>query len=72
VFGPAFSSGVVDQDAAHGLGGGGKKVPPTIPILAVVRLHEAQIRLMNQGRRLERLAGFFLVQPLAASLRSSS
>jgi len=48
---------VVDEEKAHGLGGGGEKVPAARerPIA-----HEPQISLVDEACGVERLASFFL------------
>src|SRR5262249_20791502 len=56
--------GLVDEDATHGLGGGGKEVAAVLKRLAVIRTDQAQIRLVDQRRRLERLARPLLGQTL--------
>src|SRR5262245_46321582 len=50
-------AGVVDEDAAHGLGRGGEEVPATVPAPGLVGVHQAQVGLVHQGGGLERLAG---------------
>jgi hypothetical protein len=52
-----------DEDAAHGLGGCGEEVAPTAPILRLVPAGEPEVGLVDEGRRLEGLAG-----PLAGQL----
>ena len=64
VLGPPFPPGVVDEDAAHGFGGGGEEVAAAVPGLGLARAHESEIRLMDEGRGLERLAGLFLSESL--------
>jgi hypothetical protein len=58
---------VLDEDAAHGLGGGGEEMTATAPA-RVLRPDQPQIRLVHQGRRLERLAGLLLRQLLCRQL----
>src|SRR5262249_24232680 len=48
----------------HGLGGGGEEVAAAIPVLGLLRVHQTQVGLMNQRRRLQRLPGLLLGQPL--------
>jgi hypothetical protein len=31
---------LVDEDAAHGLGGGGEEVTPAVPALRLIHIHE--------------------------------
>jgi hypothetical protein len=64
VLGPPFPPGGVDEDAAHGLGRGGEEVAAAVPELGLFHVHESEIRLMDQGRGLQRLAGLFLSEPL--------
>ncbi len=54
----------VDQDAAHGLGGGGEEVPAAGPVLGRLPAQQSQIRLMHQGGCLQGLAGPFVGQLL--------
>src|SRR5262245_21567938 len=55
-----LSPRLIDQNASHGLGRSGKKMPAPVPLLTVLGAHEPQIGLVHEGRRLQRLAGFFL------------
>ena len=57
-----FTAGVIDEDAAQGLSGGGKEVSPAVPVLCLLRVHQSEICLMNERRGLERLAGRLLGQ----------
>ncbi len=63
---------VLDQDASHGLGGGGKEVAAAVPALDSILVDQPEVRLVNQGRGLERLPGQLAAIFPAASLRSSS
>jgi hypothetical protein len=47
---------VVDQDAAHGLGSGSEEMPPPVELLVT---DQAQVRLMDEGRRLKCVPGRF-------------
>jgi hypothetical protein len=67
-----FLSCLVDQDAAHGLSRGGEEVPAAVPVLRLVYVHQPQVRLMDQGRGLERLPGLLPRQLLGCQPRSSS
>src|SRR5262249_44671432 len=49
---PALAAGGLDEDAAHGLGRGGEEVAAARERLVA---DEAQVRLVDQRRRLERL-----------------
>ena len=58
-------AGIVDQDAAHRLGGGREEMAATVPVPAIFGAHKPQVGLMNQGRGLQRLTGC-LVRQIAA------
>jgi hypothetical protein len=60
----AASAGAFDEDAAHGLGGGGEEVPAAVPRRRLVHVHQAKVRLMHQRRGLERLPRLLLGEPL--------
>src|SRR6516165_7732117 len=64
VLGASLAAGIVDQDAAHGLGGGGEEMPPTVPVLGVLTLEQTEVRLVDQSRGLKGLPGLFLGQLL--------
>ena len=71
--GRVLAAGVLDEDAAHGLGRGGEEVAAAVPVLRRVAADQPEVRLVDQGRGLERLPGLLLGQSsAAASLRSSS
>src|SRR4051794_23801799 len=57
--------GIVDEDATHGLGGGGEKMPLIVELLIA---QQTQERLVDQGRRLEGLTRRFLRQFLSGKL----
>src|SRR5207249_1845045 len=59
---PVLASCPLDQDAAHGLGGGGEEVPATVPVLDLVHVHQPQVGFVHQGGGLKRLAGRLLGQ----------
>src|SRR5262249_38523805 len=59
---PPPVAGAVDEDAPHGLGRGGEEVAAALPA-RVVRPHEPEIGLVDQGGGLERLARLLLRQP---------
>ena len=63
-----LATGVIDEDAAHGLGRGGEEVAAAVPVLHAVHIHQPHEGLMNQGRGLQRLARFFRGQPLSGEL----
>jgi len=50
-------AGGVDEDAAHGLGGGGEEVPAAVPAEPVGGADQPEVRLVNQGGGLECLVG---------------
>ena len=63
--GGALLAGPIDEDAAHRFGCGGEKVAQAVLALrraggGIRAPQEPEIRLMHQGRRLERLSGFLL------------
>ena len=58
-----LAAGVLDQDAAHGLGGGREEVAAAVPVLGVGRADEPEVRLVDQGGGLEGLAGLLAGQP---------
>ena len=53
-------AGPFDENPAHGLSSSGEEMAAAVPVLRLVRVHEPQVRFVNQGRRLERLAGLLL------------
>jgi hypothetical protein len=64
VFACAFAAGTVDEDAAHGRGRHAEEVLPIREPPLGLAVHQAEIGFVDQGRRLERVAGLFLRQPL--------
>jgi hypothetical protein len=56
VFETALVAGLFDQDLAHRPRGGAEEMAPAFPAGILVP-HQPEIRLMDQGRRLEGLAG---------------
>ena len=69
-----LAAGVFDENPPHRLGRRGKEVAAAVPVLRLrFASNQPQIRLVDQGRGLERLARL-LLEPssCAASLRSSS
>ena len=58
---PGFpATGPVDEDAAHGLGGGGEEVAAAVPVPRLLDVHQSQVRLVDQRGRLQRLARLLL------------
>jgi hypothetical protein len=51
-----LAASLLDQDAAHGLGRGGEKMAAAIPFSRPLPPDQAKVGLVDQGRRLERLA----------------
>jgi hypothetical protein len=52
--------GYLDPDAAHGLGG--EEVVPAVPVPGLVPADESDVRLVDEGGRLQSLAGLLLGQ----------
>ena len=69
---PPLASGVLDEDPAHRFGRRGKKMAATIPGLLGIGPDETNIRLMDQGGCLQRLASSLVRQPGGGEPRSSS
>src|SRR4051794_7275756 len=63
----ALAAGVLDQDAPHGLGRGGEEVAAAVPAGVLVS-DESEVGLVDQGGRLERLAGLLVGQLLDRKL----
>jgi hypothetical protein len=61
-FDAAFTSSVFDQDAAHGLSGRSEEVAAAVPVRFRLGADDSQVRLMNEGRGIERLANRFVGQ----------
>src|SRR5262249_36779659 len=61
-FAGLLSPGVVNEDAAHSLSRRCKEMTPAVPILRFIGIHQAQVSLVNQGRRFQRLPRLFLSQ----------
>src|SRR5262245_23767947 len=59
-----LATGVVDEDTAHGLGGGGEEVAAAVPVQFLVLADEAQVGLVNQGGGRQRLPRRLLTQLL--------
>src|SRR5262249_998237 len=64
----AFATCLLNQDAAHGLGGSGEEVAAAVPALGLLRIDQPEVGLVDQGRGLERLPGLLLGQPLRRQL----
>src|SRR5262249_44470346 len=63
-----LATGVIDEDAAHGLRRGGEEVAATVPVLRSLDVHQPEVGFVNQGRGLERLARLLLRHPLGSQL----
>jgi hypothetical protein len=59
-----FAAGVLDEEAAHGLGGGGEELAAAVPVSVGRLADQAQVRLVDQRRGLERLPGCLVPQPV--------
>src|SRR5262249_71798 len=59
---------VLDQDAPHRLGRGGKEMTAIVPARFLPVADQAQVGFVNQGRRLQRLPRLFLGQLLGGQL----
>jgi hypothetical protein len=59
-----LAASVFDENGPHGLGCGSKEMASAVPVLDLVDVHQADVRLVDQRRGLERLAGFFLGESL--------
>src|SRR5262249_36762401 len=46
VFGTLFAAGDFDEDAPHGLGRGGEEVPPAVPVLCLLEIHNPYVSFM--------------------------
>ena len=44
----ALLSCLIDQDAAHGLSGGGEEVSTAVPVLGLLDVHQAEVRFVDQ------------------------
>ena len=62
----------INQDAPHGFGGSGKKVPPRIPMLGLFYVNEPDVRLMHHAVACSVCPGFSCASFTAANFRSSS
>jgi hypothetical protein len=66
VFEPVFAASGFDQDSAHGLGRGGEEVPAAVPAVPIASPDQPEIRLIDEGGRLQGVVG-----GLARHLRGS-
>jgi hypothetical protein len=63
-----FAPGVLHDNAPHGLGRGGEKVPPVAPRLDFVHIHKTKIRLVDERGGLDRLPGRLVSKSLGRQL----
>ncbi len=64
----ACGAGGVHENPSHGFGGGGEEVPPAVPAWGEIRPDEAEVRLVNEGRGLERMARLLLRELMGREL----
>jgi len=60
----ALAPRLLDQDAAHGRGGRGEEMAAPVPVGRRARPDEPEVGLVNQGGRLQGLAGLLVREPL--------
>ena len=58
----------IEQDPPHRFSRGGEEVPAAVPVPDVLSVHQAEVRLVDQRRRLQRLPRLFMGQPLSRQL----
>jgi len=63
-----LSPRALDENPPHGLGGGSEEVTAAVPLLRPRLVDEPDVRLVDQRRGLERLAGLLLGQFLGGQL----
>ncbi len=63
-----LAAGLIDQDAAHGLGRGGEEVAAIVPALLGIVADQAHIRFVDQRGGLQRLPGILPGQSLRRQL----
>jgi hypothetical protein len=63
-----LATGIINENAAHGLGSRGEEVAPAVPLLGPVHVDQAEVGLVDQGGCLERLPGCFLGELLGGEL----
>src|SRR5687768_15530886 len=47
-FGSGAAAGLLDEDSAHGLGGGGEEMPAAVPVLDARRVDEADVGFVDE------------------------
>ena len=60
---PPLAAGALDKNAAHGLRRGSEEVAPAVPPVRLAPADEPQIGLVDQGGRLQGVAGLFVREP---------
>jgi hypothetical protein len=68
VFEPPLTSSMLDKNASHRLGRSGKEMAAAVPVLGGIWPNQSQISIVDQGGRLQRLAGLLMTQPLDGQL----
>jgi len=63
MFDAFLSPGTFNEDAAHGLRVRSEEMPAAVPLVGDVASDEAEVGLVHQGRRLDRLAGLLRRHP---------
>jgi len=63
MFEPFLAPGILHQDAANGLGGGGEEMAAMVPVLAVGCADQPEVSLMNERGRLQGVARRLVGQP---------
>ena len=56
MFSRLLAACLVDEDAAHGLGGGTEEVGTAVPFLTLISAKEPEVRLVHKSSSLEGLA----------------
>jgi hypothetical protein len=64
----AFAAGLFDENAAHGLGGRGKKMSAVIPRLPGIGPDQTEIGFVDQRCRLERLPWLLVRETVSGEL----
>jgi hypothetical protein len=60
---PTTISGSLNQKPPHGFSRCAKEMPPAVPVLRFGYIHESEINLVYQRRRLECLIWFLMAEP---------
>src|SRR6516225_9980707 len=67
-FAPALAPRLLDENAAHGFGGGREEVWAAMPGFARIVADEPQVRFVDEGRGIESLARWLPAQLLGRQL----